>query len=76
MATGVTVSWRGREYQAERKDRGDSGEPGPVWQVVRDGAPLTSFAADPHDDEAEVREKVMAWLEGNQSRPPSDVGRQ
>jgi hypothetical protein len=76
MANAMTISWRGREYRAERKDQGESGEPGPVWRVLRDGAPLTSFPADGLDDEAAVREKVTSWLEANQSRPLSDVGRQ
>ena len=76
MADAVQVSWRGRNYQVERRERGESGEPGTVWYLARDGAPLTSFPADPHEDEAAVREKVKAWLEGNLSRPSSDIGRQ
>jgi hypothetical protein len=76
MAGAVTVSWQGRHYQVERRERGESGEPGAVWHLAQDGAPLTSFPADPHEDESAVREKAKAWLEGNLSRPPSDIGRQ
>jgi hypothetical protein len=76
MAKAVTIAWRGQEYRAERKEPGESGEPGPVWQLLRDGAPLTSFPAERQDEEAAVREKVRAWLEGTVSRPGSDIGRQ
>jgi hypothetical protein len=72
----VTISWRGREYQLERREPDESGESGPVWQLLRDGAPLTSFPADRQENEAAAREKATAWLESNQSRPPADVGRQ
>jgi hypothetical protein len=44
--------------------------------VLRDGAVLTSFPADHADDTAEVKEKVVGWLEGNESRPAADIGRQ
>jgi len=77
MADGVTVSWRGRRYEVERKDGLEAApEPGPVWQVTRGGAPVTSFPADPGDGPGSVREKVVAWLEANQSRPATDIGRQ
>ena len=76
MADG-TLSWRGKEYEIARKEgRAAEPEPGPVWQVTRDGAPITSFPADPKDDPADVREKVVAWLEANATRPTTDVGRQ
>ena len=51
-------------------------EPGPVWQVTREGAPVTSFPAHDRDTPGEVREKVLEWLRANQSRPEADVGRQ
>lgn len=77
MADGVTVSWQGDSYAVERKDgRAAAPEPGPVWQVSRDGAPVTSFPADPADGPGEVKEKVVAWLEANASRPATDIGRQ
>ena len=77
MADDLTVSWRGESFEVVRKDGADAApEPGPVWQVMRDGAPLTSFPADPEDGPGEVREKVVAWLEGNASRPTTDIGRQ
>ena len=76
MADG-TLSWRGEQYEIVRRDgRAAAPEPGPVWQVMRDGAPITSFPADPKDGPGEVREKVVAWLEANAGRPTTDVGRQ
>ena len=76
MANQVTVTWQGREYEAVRKSAEQSGEPAAVWQVLRDGAVLTSFPADHLDDTADVKEKMVGWLEGNGSRPAADVGRQ
>lgn len=76
MADDVTLSWRGETYEVVRKDDAEAEpEPGPVWQVTRDGAPVTSFPADPDDGPDAVREKVLAWLEANASRPTTDVGR-
>jgi hypothetical protein len=76
MAEGVTVSWQGERYEVERKDgHAAAPEPGPVWQVTREGAPITTFPADPDDGPGEVREKVVAWLEANASRPATDIGR-
>ena len=77
MADGVTLSWRGKTYEVARMNgEGARPEPGPVWQVTRGGAPVTSFPADPEDGAGAVREKVIAWLEANASRPATDVGRQ
>ena len=76
MADRLTVSWRGREYEVVRRDAGESGEPGAVWQVLQDGALVTSFPADAADAAGQVRDKVTGWLEGNRSRPAADVGRQ
>jgi hypothetical protein len=77
MANRVTVWWQGEEYDAVRRDGADAApEPGPVWQLLHDGAPLTSFAADPGEAAASVREKILGWLEANRSRPAMDVGRQ
>jgi hypothetical protein len=76
MADGVTVSWRGESYEVERKEgAAASPEPGAVWQVTRDGAPITTFPADPEDDQGAVQEKVLAWLEANADRPTTDIGR-
>jgi len=76
MAEGVTVSWQGESYEVERKD-GRAAAPGPipVWEVTREGAPITTFPADPDDGPGEGREKVVAWLEANASRPATDIGR-
>jgi hypothetical protein len=73
MADRVTVFWQGKEYDAVR-----SLEPqaSPVWQVRRDGAPVTTFPADPAEGAGAVKEKILGWLQGNESRPPLDVGRQ
>lgn len=77
MADRATVSWQGDEYEIARRDGpAAEPEPGPVWQVTREGAPITSFPADPDDGLAEVREKVVAWLEANAARPTTDIGRQ
>ncbi|MEO7476122.1 MAG: hypothetical protein ABIY46_12390, partial [Gemmatimonadales bacterium] len=59
-----------------RRAAGESGEPGEVWQVLQEGALVTSFPADDGDGAGEVQEKVTGWLEGNESRPAADVGRQ
>jgi hypothetical protein len=76
MRDRLTVSWRGRQYEVTRGGAGESGEPGAVWQVLQDGALLTSFPAEAGDGPGEVREKVTGWLEGNRSRPEADIGRQ
>ncbi len=77
MADQVTVSWQGKKYEVTRKEgREAEPEPGPVWQVTRDGAPITSFPAQEVEDAAQVRGKVLEWLEANESRPSLDVGRQ
>jgi hypothetical protein len=77
MANRVTVWWQGEEYDAVRK-QGEASEPapGPVWQLLHDGAPLTSFAAEPGESPGSVKEKIFGWLEANRSRPALDVGRQ
>jgi hypothetical protein len=77
MADRVTVSWQGKTYKAVRKHGRDAEpEPGPVWQVTRDGAPITSFAAQDGESAGQVRKKILEWLEANESRPSMDVGRQ
>ena len=77
MADRMAVSWQGKEYEVVRKDGRDAEpEPGPIWQVTHQGAPITSFPAQGKEDAAEVREKVVEWLRANDSRPASDVGRQ
>jgi hypothetical protein len=77
MADRLAVSWRGREYQVVRRHgREAMPEPGPVWQVTRGGAPVTSFPAQEQDRPGDVRERVLEWLRANESRPDLDVGRQ
>ena len=77
MAERLAVSWQGSEYEVVRRDGAEAmPEPGPVWQVTRDGAPITSFPAQDLESPAAVREKVIEWLRANQSRPSADVGRQ
>jgi hypothetical protein len=73
MAERVTVFWQGKEYDAVRSAEAPTG---PVWQVRRDGAPVTSFPANPAEGAGAVRDKILGWLEGNESRPALDVGRQ
>lgn len=77
MAERLAVSWQGAEYEVVRRDgREAQPEPGPVWQVTRGGAPVTSFPAQDREGPAEVRAKVLEWLRANESRPELDVGRQ
>jgi hypothetical protein len=76
MADRVTVFWQGKEYDAVRSDGRDAAQPGPVWQVLSDGAPVTSFAAEPGEGAVAVKDKIIGWLEGNSARPALDVGRQ
>ena len=73
MAERVTVFWQGKEYDAVRSREAPAG---PVWQVLRDGSPVTSFPADPGEGAGAVKEKILGWLQGNESRPALDVGRQ
>ena len=77
MANRVTVWWQGEEYDAVRQN-GVAAEAntGSTWQVLHDGAALTSCAAEPGEAPASVKEKILGWLEANQSRPAMDVGRQ
>jgi hypothetical protein len=76
MTDRVTVSWKGNEYEALRRAASESAEGAPVWQVRRDGALITSFPANPADSASEVKEKIVGWLRGNESRPIHDVDRQ
>jgi hypothetical protein len=75
MADRVTVFWQGKEYDAVRSDSRDA-QAAPVWQVMRDGSPVTSFPANPGEGAGVVKEKIIGWLEGNETRPVADVGRQ
>jgi hypothetical protein len=74
MADRVTVFWQGKEYDAVRS--GSDAQASPVWQVLRDGSPVTSFPANPGEAAAVVKNKIIGWLEGNEARPVADVGRQ
>ncbi len=77
MTERLAVSWQGSEYDVVRRDgREAMPEPGPVWQVTLDGAPVTTFPAQDLERPDEVREKVLEWLRANESRPELDVGRQ
>jgi len=73
MADRVTVFWQGKEYDAVRSREAQAS---PVWQVLRDGALVTSFPADPAEGAGAVKGKILGWLQGNESRPALDVGRQ
>jgi hypothetical protein len=75
MTERVTVFWQGKEYDAVRTGPRDP-QAGPVWQVMRDGSPVTSFPANPGEGPGAVKDKILGWLEGNESRPALDVGRQ
>jgi hypothetical protein len=77
MANRVTVWWQGQEYDAVRQEGHEVGAgPGSVWHLLHEGAPVTSFSAEPADSAGAVKEKILEWLEGNGSRPALDVGRQ
>jgi hypothetical protein len=77
MANRVTVWWEGQEYDAVRQ-RGDEvgSGPGYVWQLLHEGAPVTSFPSEPNEGAGAIKQKILEWLEGNRSRPALDVGRQ
>ena len=75
MAERVTVFWQGKEYDAVRSGPRDN-QSTPVWQVLRDGSPVTSFPSNPGEGASAVKEKIIGWLEGNEARPAADVGRQ
>jgi len=77
MANRVTVWWQGEEYDAVKRDGTDRGaSTGSTWELLHEGAPLTSFAAEPNEAAGSVKEKILGWLEANRSRPAMDVGRQ
>jgi hypothetical protein len=76
MTDRVTVFWQGNEYDAVRTDGRQTAQTGHMWQVLRDGAPVTSFAAEPGEGAVAVKEKIIGWLQGNSGRPALDVGRQ
>jgi hypothetical protein len=76
MTDRLAVSWQGEVFDVRRTPAGDAGEPGDVWQVLQDGALVTSFPAEPDDAPSEVRAKVAEWLDGNRARPGADIGRQ
>ena len=75
MADRVTVFWQGKEYDEVRSGPREA-QAAPVWQVMRDGSPVTSFPANPGEAAGVVKEKIIGWLEGNEARPVADVGRQ
>lgn len=75
MAERVTVFWEGKEYDAVRAGSRET-QDSSVWQVLRDGAPVTSFPANPGEGASAVKEKIIGWLEGNEARPALDIGRQ
>ena len=75
MADRVTVFWQGKEYDAVRSEGRDA-QAAPTWQVLRDGSPVTSFPANPGEAAKVVKDKILGWLEGNETRPVADVGRQ
>jgi hypothetical protein len=76
MANRVTVWWQGEEYDAVRENVAAESNTGSTWQLQHEGAPVTSFAAEPGEAAASVKEKILGWLEANRSRPAMDVGRQ
>jgi len=77
MANRVTVWWQGEEYDAVRQDGREVGTgSGSVWQLLHEGAQVTSFSAEPAESAGAVKGKILEWLEGNRSRPAMDVGRQ
>jgi len=77
MANRVTVWWEGQEYDAVRQPGAEmGGGSGFVWQLLQDGAPVTSFPSEPNEAAGAIKQKILEWLEGNRSRPALDVGRQ
>jgi hypothetical protein len=77
MANRVTVWWQGQEYDAVRQEGDEAGAgAGYIWQLLHDGAPVTSFPSEPGEAAGSVKEKILEWLDANRSRPAMDVGRQ
>jgi hypothetical protein len=73
----VTVWWEGGEYDAVRQRGEEVGSgSGLVWQVLHEGAPVTSFPFEPSEGAGAIKHKILEWLEANRSRPALDVGRQ
>ena len=73
MPDRLTFSHAGQQYVAERQL---GPEPASNWQVTRAGAPVTSLAASAGDTAATIKQNVVDWLRGNESRPAADVNRQ
>jgi hypothetical protein len=76
MAGRVTVFWHGKEYDAVRAPGRQSGQVAPTWEVRSDGVPVANFTEEPGEGAVGVKEKIIGWLQANESRPTSDVGRQ
>jgi hypothetical protein len=77
MADRLRLTWRGKEYEAVRKSGASQGAGTvEIWEVTSGGAQVTSFPAGTGDRPGEVEEKIVRWLEGNESRPTQDIGRQ
>jgi hypothetical protein len=67
----VMLEFQGKQITATL-NRGQtlSGEPlgrsePPMWYVTISGTALTKLPASPSDSEAEVQQKVLAWLEAH-----------
>lgn len=76
----VTVQHGGKKYEAEIKPGDETSGAAEstaeeVWHVTSEGATVTTFPVTPGESDGSIREKVMEWLEANQDRPQSDVGR-
>jgi hypothetical protein len=66
MANRVTVWWKGEEYDAVRQGADEIGAgSGYVWQLLHEGAPVTSFPSEPGEAAGMVKQKILEWLEAN-----------
>lgn len=74
MADRVTVFWHGKEYDAVRASGREAGQPAPVWEVRRDGSPVTSFTEQPGEGAVAMKGKIIGWLEANEPTRASDPG--
>ncbi len=73
----LTVRHNGSEYDLSRVTGTEANlaATGMTWQLLHEGAPITSFPADAGETDAAVKEKALEWLKAQDDRPAADVNR-
>lgn len=73
----MTLSHNGGTYELTRTGGAAAHleATGPTWQLLRDGAPVTTFPANPGESESAVRDKALEWLRAQDDRPAADINR-